>query len=92
MQKIKAMQKAANFRKGIIFKEWEHKKLRMEIEDLESKLATVEKIKVTKELQAILISRARGFSDEKGFLYLENELAGVKEVNNKNYAGFFYFF
>lgn len=46
LQKIKAMQKAANFRKGIIYKEWEHKKLRMEIEDLKNKLYTVEKLQV----------------------------------------------
>lgn len=46
MQKIKSMQKAANFRKGIIYKEWEHKKLRMEIEDLKNQLETVEKLQV----------------------------------------------
>lgn len=45
------MIKAADFRKGIIFKEWEHKKLRMEIEDLQSMLNTVESVKVRKFLQ-----------------------------------------
>ena len=46
LQKIKAMRKAANFRKGIIYNEWEHKKLKMEIEDLKDKLETVQKFKV----------------------------------------------
>ncbi|KAK6635255.1 hypothetical protein RUM44_000506 [Polyplax serrata] len=82
-QKIKAMQKAANFRKGIIYKEWEHKKLRMEIEDLKSQLDTVEKLQVVKELQAILVARARGFTDEKGFVYVENEISKVKQKYQK---------
>lgn len=45
-KKLRAMQAACNFRRGIIFQEWEHQKVRMHIEDKEEELKTIESVKV----------------------------------------------
>nr|CAD7415819.1 unnamed protein product [Timema poppensis] len=45
-RKLRTMHETTNFRRGILCKEWEHKKLRMEIEDLKEHLHTLEGIKV----------------------------------------------
>nr|CAD7395212.1 unnamed protein product [Timema cristinae] len=44
-RKLRTMHETTNFRRGILCKEWEHKKLRMEIEDLKEHLHTLEGIK-----------------------------------------------
>lgn len=40
------MQRACEFRKGIVFKEWEHQKLRMRVEDLRAQLDVLEHVHV----------------------------------------------
>lgn len=40
------MEHAARFRRKIIYKEWEHKLLRMTIEDMQNYMKTIEKVKV----------------------------------------------
>lgn len=46
-QKVRAMEKACEFRKGIIYKEWEHQKLRLRVEDLKAQLDALEHVHVT---------------------------------------------
>jgi len=52
-QKLAAMQRATNLHRSIIIKEWEHKKLKMEIEDLQDHLINLQSMKV--EVKALLI-------------------------------------
>jgi hypothetical protein len=40
------MQRATNFHRSILVKEWEHRKLRMEIEDLQDHLRNLKSMKV----------------------------------------------
>jgi hypothetical protein len=48
-QKLAAMQRATNLHRSIIIKEWEHKKLKMEIEDLQDHLLNLQSMKVEKK-------------------------------------------
>lgn len=52
-QKLAAMQRATNLHRSIIIQEWEHKKLKMEIEDLQDHLINLQSMKV--EVKALLI-------------------------------------
>lgn len=45
----------------IMLIEWQHRKLKMHISDLDEKIKDIEAIKVTKEMQAYLKCKARGF-------------------------------
>ncbi|MEE6479719.1 hypothetical protein FKM82_012348 [Ascaphus truei] len=53
-QKMSSMVESKDFRKGIIQLEWEHKKLRMEMEDLNKKSRDITMLRVSKELQIYL--------------------------------------
>lgn len=52
-QKLAAMQRATNLHRSIIINEWEHKKLKMVIEDLQDHLIHLQTMKV--EVKALLI-------------------------------------
>ena len=45
-KKLRAMKAACSFRRGIVFQEWEHQKVRMQIEDKDNELKTIESVKV----------------------------------------------
>lgn len=47
------MQRATNLHRSIIIKEWEHKKLKMEIEDLQDHLLNLQSMKV--KIKGLLI-------------------------------------
>ncbi|XP_075222313.1 cilia- and flagella-associated protein 43 isoform X2 [Lycorma delicatula] len=53
-KKIEAMYACADFHRIIILKEWEHKKLRMEIDDLKTKMHLIESTKVTSDVKIYL--------------------------------------
>ncbi|KAJ4435776.1 hypothetical protein ANN_18395, partial [Periplaneta americana] len=82
-KKLAAMHKATNFHRVILVKEWQHKKLKMEIEDLQEHLHNLESIKVTKDIQMYLRRRARGVNEEKGILSFEREISLLRESYEK---------
>ncbi|KAM9311181.1 cilia- and flagella-associated protein 43 [Gastrophryne carolinensis] len=53
-QKIASMIESKDFRKGIFQLEWEHKKIRMEMEDLKKKSRDITMLRVTKDIQTFL--------------------------------------
>lgn len=68
------MQYAAKFRRKIIFKEWEHQVLKLTVADLEDFKKTIEKCKITKEVQRWLKQREKGWSDDLSQSALEREI------------------
>lgn len=58
------MQYAAKFRRKIISREWEHRILRLTVSDLMDFKRTIEKCKITKEVQRWLKYKERGWSDD----------------------------
>ena len=54
--KIEAMLESSEFRKGIHVLEWERKKLEMTREDLAQKAQDIQMLKLTRELQSVLMA------------------------------------
>jgi type VI protein secretion system component Hcp len=52
-KKISSMMESKDFRKGIVQLEWEHKRMTMEMEDLQNKMRDIQNLKVTREIQAV---------------------------------------
>lgn len=48
-QKIKSMVECKDFRKGIIQLQWGHKKMKMQMEDLNNKIRDIRRLKLTEE-------------------------------------------
>lgn len=81
MKKLRTMQHAAKFRRKIISKEWEHKVLKLTVADLEDFRKTIEKCKITKEVQRWLKQREKGWSNDLSQSALEREIdAALKSL------------
>lgn len=80
-RKIKVMNEKMVHRRAILLKEWQHRTMKMRIEDLEEKLHQVQQMKVTKEVQVYLKNRAKGLPPDKGMLTLDQEI----ELTRKSY-------
>ena len=77
--KIRAMYHTTGFRRGILFKEWEHKCMKMTIQDLEEDLHTLEGVLVTRDMRDYLNRRTtKGFKDDKTTQQWEKELEAIK--------------
>lgn len=50
------MVESKDFRKGIFQLEWEHKKMQMQVEDLNQKAKDIQKLNVTKDRQLVSYS------------------------------------
>lgn len=87
--KLKTMKRTINFGRGINFKEWEHKMLKMRIEDLREELYCVERIMVTREVQDYLKRKARGFKDDKTQQQFEKELETMRRNWEKQLTEWF---
>ena len=54
------MLESKDFRKGIHMLEWERRRLEMEIQDLCTKSQEIQMLKLSRELQAILVQENKG--------------------------------
>ncbi|XP_053673195.1 cilia- and flagella-associated protein 43 [Anopheles nili] len=89
-KKLNAMVNAALFRRKIIYQEWEHRALKLQLRDLRDQLATVEKCKITKEVQSWLkmkgMKRTEDFSqvalEKKLRNAIQNEEDALQELKN----------
>ncbi|XP_043110587.1 cilia- and flagella-associated protein 43 [Puntigrus tetrazona] len=50
-QKITSMVECKDFRKGIIQQEWDHRRMRMQLEDLSNKARDIQTLRITQEIQ-----------------------------------------
>lgn len=64
MKKLRALENSAMFRRKITMKEWEHKVLKLKVRDLREFVKTIEKCKITKEVQLWLKRKERGWSED----------------------------
>lgn len=64
MKKLRALENSAMFRRKITLKEWEHKVLKLKVRDLKEFVKTIEKCKITKEVQQWLKRKERGWSED----------------------------
>jgi regulator of replication initiation timing len=71
--KIASMVESKDFRKGIVQLEWEHKKMTMEMEDLQNRMRDIVSMKVTREIQCYLTD---GDYDNKKV----QEIAGLEQT------------
>ncbi|KAK4881574.1 hypothetical protein RN001_004893 [Aquatica leii] len=81
-KKIKAMKDAMNFRRNIIAMEWEHRRLQMQIQDLQTNYQEVNAIQVTKDIQNYLKFKAKGFPLDRGTSF-EDEIEMQKATFEK---------
>lgn len=65
-KKLLALSNGAMFRRNITMKEWEHKVLKLKVKDLKEFVRTIEKCKITKEVQSWLKKKERGWTEDLG--------------------------
>jgi hypothetical protein len=68
------MESGAVFRRKIICKEWEHKILKISVRDMKEFVNTVEKCKITKEVQMWLKCKEKGWVHDLGQAALNREI------------------
>jgi len=49
------MVECKDFRKGIIQQEWDHRRMRMKLEDLSNKARDIQTLRITQEIQDVWI-------------------------------------
>ncbi|XP_041644785.1 cilia- and flagella-associated protein 43 [Cheilinus undulatus] len=74
-QKIAAMVECKDFRKGIIKLQWEHKKMTMQIEDLNNKKRNIQRLQLNKEQQDYLDNKDQDSRMSKQVSTLEKTIA-----------------
>ncbi|XP_029377676.1 cilia- and flagella-associated protein 43 [Echeneis naucrates] len=83
-QKIAIMVEGKDFRKGIIQLEWEHKMMKMQIEDLNNKARDIQMIHLSEEQQDYLNEINRDSRMSKQVSILEKTIAFQKKTHRQN--------
>ncbi|XP_073422213.1 cilia- and flagella-associated protein 43 isoform X2 [Dendrobates tinctorius] len=83
-QKIASMVESKDFRKGIFQLDWEHKKIRMEMEDLKKKSRDITMLRVTKDIQTFLNETNYDSRISSQILILEETIKVQEKQHEKN--------
>ncbi|XP_069620079.1 cilia- and flagella-associated protein 43 [Ranitomeya imitator] len=83
-QKIASMVESKDFRKGIFQLDWEHKKIRMEMEDLKKKSRDITMLRVTKDIQTFLNETNYDSRISGQILILEETIKVQEKQHEKN--------
>ncbi|XP_029690934.1 cilia- and flagella-associated protein 43 isoform X1 [Takifugu rubripes] len=83
-QKIKSMVECKDFCKGIIQLQWEHKKLKMQMEDLNNKCRDIRQLKLTEEQRDYLTKKGHGSDTTQQVSSVEKTIAFQEKVHQKN--------
>ncbi|CRL02421.1 CLUMA_CG015140, isoform A [Clunio marinus] len=83
MKKLRALENAAMFRRKISMKEWEHKVLKLKVCELKEFVKTIEKCKITKEVQQWLKREwTEDLSENSLNRHIENSINAHEKILN----------
>ncbi|XP_059422267.1 cilia- and flagella-associated protein 43 isoform X2 [Carassius carassius] len=82
-QKIASMVECKDFRKGIIQQEWDHRRMRMHLEDLSNKARDIQTLRITQEIQDYLNETSNDNRVSKQLTTLETNLDLQKTTHHK---------
>ncbi|KAF7398632.1 hypothetical protein HZH66_006529 [Vespula vulgaris] len=83
-RKLKAVEHTISFQKTVRNKEWEHRALKMRIEDLKDDLHFVEGTNLTREIQIYLKRKAKNLREDRTAQRLERELEMLQNYFGKS--------
>ncbi|XP_063238725.1 CD109 antigen-like [Bacillus rossius redtenbacheri] len=80
--KLAVMRESASVRRVILHKEWQHRELSMQVEDLRDHIHSLEAVQITREIQKYLYGKRMGLPEEKG-VSLEKEIQLARKFYEK---------
>ncbi|XP_048362773.1 cilia- and flagella-associated protein 43 isoform X2 [Sphaerodactylus townsendi] len=83
-RKVASMVESKDFRKGIFQLEWDHKKIQMQIDDLNQKARDIQKLNVTKDRQLFLTVMNYDSRMNREVSVMEATLTYLDKVHKKN--------